>query len=126
MLLDLTGYTILITGAGRGIGRSCAMTAVSSGARVIAVSRTHSDLASLESECPDQIEAWPMDVTKNDFFRRIEDLEVLDGLVNNAGYNRPQPFLDVDESTLDGMFEQPFSPRSRPPVSWRAVDPERS
>jgi NAD(P)-dependent dehydrogenase (short-subunit alcohol dehydrogenase family) len=31
-------------------------------------------------------------------------LERIDILVNNAGLNRPQPFLEVDEPTLDLML----------------------
>ena len=33
----------------------------------------------------------------------IAALPRLDILVNNAGVNRPQPFLDVDEATLDQL-----------------------
>jgi NAD(P)-dependent dehydrogenase (short-subunit alcohol dehydrogenase family) len=104
MLLDLTGRTILITGAGRGLGRACAIAAAGAGADVIAVARTESDLLSLAAEKPGRIQAWAMDATGGVFFERIETLEALDGLVNNAGFNRPQPFLDVDEATLDSML----------------------
>src|SRR5439155_3710112 len=34
----------------------------------------------------------------------IAGLPRLDILVNNAGVNRPQPFLEVDEATLDRMI----------------------
>jgi NAD(P)-dependent dehydrogenase (short-subunit alcohol dehydrogenase family) len=104
MQLDLTGKTILITGAGRGLGRACALAVAEAGGAVIAVSRTAADLESLTAERPGQIESWVMDATDPAFFERIEALESLDGLVNNAGFNRPQAFLDVDEATLDGML----------------------
>jgi NAD(P)-dependent dehydrogenase (short-subunit alcohol dehydrogenase family) len=104
MQRDLSGRTILITGAGRGLGRACALAVADAGGRVIAVSRTQSDLSALSDERPGMIDAWAMDATTPDFFRRIESLERLDGLVNNAGFNRPQPFLEVDEETLDFML----------------------
>jgi NAD(P)-dependent dehydrogenase (short-subunit alcohol dehydrogenase family) len=104
MPLDLTGRTILITGAGRGLGRACALAAADAGARIIAVSRTESDLQSLSEARPGHIEPWAMDATSAEFFAHVEALDRLDGLVNNAGFNRPQPFLEVDEETLDGML----------------------
>lgn len=104
MLIDLAGRTILITGAGRGLGRACALAAADAGATVIAVARTESDLLALAAERPDRIQTWAMDATDSRFFARIETLAALDGLVNNAGFNRPQPFLEVDEETLDGML----------------------
>jgi NAD(P)-dependent dehydrogenase (short-subunit alcohol dehydrogenase family) len=104
MLCDLAGRVILITGAGRGLGRACALAAADAGATVIAVSRTQSDLEALDGARPGRIVPWAMDATKPGFFARVEALDRLDGLVNNAGFNRPQPFLEVDEDTLDGML----------------------
>jgi NAD(P)-dependent dehydrogenase (short-subunit alcohol dehydrogenase family) len=47
----------------------------------------------------------PFDVTHSRAARDvIAALPRLDTLVNNAGVNRPQPFLDVDEATLDRMI----------------------
>jgi NAD(P)-dependent dehydrogenase (short-subunit alcohol dehydrogenase family) len=49
--------------------------------------------------------ALPFDVTRSDAVRdAFAGLERLDILVNNAGINRPQPFLEVDEATLDRMI----------------------
>ena len=45
-----------------------------------------------------------MDVSDDAFYSRITDLSRLDGLVNNAGFNRPQPFTEVDVETLDAML----------------------
>ena len=46
----------------------------------------------------------PFDVTDSAKARdAIAALPRLDILVNNAGLNRPQPFLDVDEATLDHL-----------------------
>ena len=46
--------------------------------------------------------AVAFDVTRSDAVRdAFAGLDRLDILVNNAGLNRPQPFLEVDEATLD-------------------------
>src|SRR4029077_9493702 len=47
----------------------------------------------------------PFDVTDSEAVRAaIAGLPRLDILVNNAGMNRPQPFLEVDDATLDHMI----------------------
>ncbi len=101
----LSGLTVLVTGAGRGIGRACALTCASAGAEVIAVSRTESDLSALvEAESRGRIRAMVADVTADDFPARIRALPRIDGLVNNAGTNRLQPLLEVDAATLDHLL----------------------
>ena len=88
--LRLQDKTVLISGAGRGIGRACAAAFAQAGANVIAAARTEDDLQSLCKEYPKNIEAWVNDVTENAFYERIEGLEKLDVLINNAGTNRPR------------------------------------
>lgn len=89
----------LVTGAGRGIGRSCALTLADAGARVIAVARTSSEIEALAAE-HQNIEAWTADVLKDEFYAGIDSMDTLHVLVNNAGTNRPQPFIDVDPESL--------------------------
>jgi L-xylulose reductase len=48
--MNLQGKTVLITGAGKGIGRATVADLVRRGMRVIALSRTSSDLAEIEAE----------------------------------------------------------------------------
>ncbi len=50
--LRLKDKATLITGAGRGIGRSCTAAFAEAGAKVIAVARTEADLESLSMEYP--------------------------------------------------------------------------
>ena len=103
--LRIQGKTALITGAGRGIGRACAVAFAEAGAKVIAVARTAADLESLATEYPEAIEIWVNDVTEEIFYQRIEALTKLDVLVNNAGTNRPQPFVDVDIDSLNSVID---------------------
>ena len=103
-LTGLNGRTALVTGAGRGIGRACAIALAYAGAEVIAVARTTGDLESLARESGGQIQSWPEDVTSEFFYARVEQLPKLDILINNAGMNRPLPVQDVDPHTLDEML----------------------
>jgi NAD(P)-dependent dehydrogenase (short-subunit alcohol dehydrogenase family) len=93
-----------VTGAGRGLGRATALAFAAAGAKTIAVARTAAELDTLVTESGGRIEPWVGDVTKNDCIARIEQLDRLDVLFNNAGMNHPQPMVDVDESTLDAIM----------------------
>ena len=95
----------LVTGAGRGIGRACAEGLADTGARVIAVARSENDLAELRAHGSGNIETMQGDVTSDELIARIATIEGLSILVNNAGGNRPQPFVDVDDESLDFIID---------------------
>ena len=101
----LDGKTALVTGAGRGIGRAVALAFAAAGAELVLVSRTVSELDEVAhgiASGSGKARALPLDVTNPDAVRdAFAGLDRLDILVNNAGINRPQPFLEVDEPTLD-------------------------
>ncbi len=104
----LDGKVALVTGAGRGIGRAVALALGQAGAELLLNSRTSSELDAVATEIVAQggrARAVPFDVTDSAAARdAIAALPRLDILVNNAGVNRPQPFLAVDEATLDQMI----------------------
>lgn len=101
----LEGRVVLVSGAGRGIGRAVALAFAAAGAHTIAIARTPADLDALVAESGGRIEPWVADVTQEDCYRRIEALGHLDVLVNNAGTNRPQPMAEVEPATLDGIID---------------------
>jgi len=104
----LDGKRALVTGAGRGIGRAVALALAAAGAELVLVSRTASELDEVVDEIASgggNARSLPFDVTQSDAVRdAFAGLERIDILVNNAGLNRPQPFLEVDEPTLDLML----------------------
>jgi NAD(P)-dependent dehydrogenase (short-subunit alcohol dehydrogenase family) len=104
----LDGKIALVTGAGRGIGRAIALALAGAGAEVIVNSRTQSELEAVAAEIAasgGRARVLPFDVTDSSAVRAaMARLSRLDILVNNAGMSRPQPFLDVDEATLDRMI----------------------
>ena len=101
----LDGKMALVTGAGRGIGRATALALAAAGAELVLVSRTASELDAVAHGIASgggKARSLPLDVTNPDAVRdAFASLDRLDILVNNAGINRPQPFLEVDEPTLD-------------------------
>lgn len=105
MTAALDGQIALVTGAGRGIGRACAEGLAAAGANVIAVARSESDLAELRARPGGRIDTWVADVTDDNFIARVETIEGLSILVNNAGGNRPQSFVHVDADSLDFVID---------------------
>jgi NAD(P)-dependent dehydrogenase (short-subunit alcohol dehydrogenase family) len=104
----LDGKTALVTGAGRGIGRAIALALAAAGAELVLVSRTKSQLDGVAREIEEdggKAHVLPFDVTDTAAMRdAFASIARLDILVNNAGLNRPQPFLEVDEATLDQLL----------------------
>ncbi len=99
------GKRALVTGAGRGIGRATALALAAAGADLVLVNRTSSELdevAGIIKSGGGTARSLVLDVTRSEAVRdAFAGLGRLDILVNNAGINRPQPFLEVDEPTLD-------------------------
>ncbi|MFK7731522.1 MAG: SDR family NAD(P)-dependent oxidoreductase [Pseudomonadales bacterium] len=100
----LEGCTALITGAGKGIGRECAVRLVASGARVIAVARTQTDLTTLKEELGEQLIPMVADASSDEFLQQLAHLKDINILVNNLGTNNPQDLVDVELESLDTML----------------------
>jgi len=105
---SLDGKIALVTGAGRGIGRAVALALAAAGAELVLVSRTRNQLEEVAREIESgggKARLLPFDATDTAAMRAaFARLDGLDILVNNAGLNRPQPFLEVDEPTLDQLL----------------------
>uniref|UniRef100_A0A8C4LHJ2 L-xylulose reductase n=1 Tax=Equus asinus TaxID=9793 RepID=A0A8C4LHJ2_EQUAS len=99
------GRRALVTGAGKGIGRSTVQALHAAGVQVVAVSRTRADLDSLVRECPG-IE--PVCVDLGDWEateRALGGVGPVDLLVNNAAVALLQPFLEVTKEAIDTSFD---------------------
>ena len=107
--IDLKNRTALVTGAGKGLGRACAIALAEAGAKVIIISRTLSDLAKVEKlikKTKGSSLKFECDVTNPDQFKDIlKKIKRLDILVNNAGNNRPEHFTQVKKENMEYLVE---------------------
>ncbi len=94
---------VLICGAGKGIGRSCAEKFSKNGFRVWALSRTEKDLIDLKKEFP-LVEVISVDLLKEESIEKINDLKKNYGscsiIINNAGGPPAGPLLEANEDNF--------------------------
>jgi len=99
----------LVTGAGKGIGKACAIALAEAGANLIILSRTKSDLDKVEKQITKlkrKCQSYICDVSNYDevqnVFNRISTLDIL---VNNAGTNRPDHFTKIKKEDMDYVVD---------------------
>lgn len=96
------GKKVLVTGAGRGIGRVVCSCLARHNAEVFALSKTQEHLISLKKEYPSIkiicVDLCNMENIKKEVQELPDDITLL---VNNAGYANIQSFLDVTEEAFD-------------------------
>ncbi len=92
--MDMTGKTVLITGASRGIGAEAARVFANAGANVALLARSQDDIAALAGEIGDRAIAIPCNVARFTEVSSAVETTVqafggLDVLINNAGVVDP-------------------------------------
>jgi NAD(P)-dependent dehydrogenase (short-subunit alcohol dehydrogenase family) len=99
---------VVVTGASRGLGRGCALAFAGRGTEVALVARSAAELETVADEVRARgggARVIACDVTRDEEVHEVfANLGRCDVLVNNAGMNRPQPFLEVDPDTLDALL----------------------
>jgi NAD(P)-dependent dehydrogenase (short-subunit alcohol dehydrogenase family) len=102
--INLKNKTALVTGAGKGLGKACAIALAEAGAKVIILSRTKSDLdkvSKIIKKTKGSSQSFVCDVTQVDEFKKVlKKINRLDILVNNAGTNRPEHFTKVKQENM--------------------------
>ena len=99
----------LITGAGKGIGKACAIALAEAGAHVIIISRTEKDLIEVQKiirKLKRKCTYFVCDVTNIDEIKKIfTKISRLDILVNNAGTNRPEFFTKIKRKDMSEVVD---------------------
>ena len=107
MALNFQNKKVLVTGAGRGLGRQIAIKLAEEGADVYAVSRTTATLETLKEQYP-SITTITLDLSDWERTKEVlKQLDPMDGLVNNAAVvpSRTYSAMTIDVTTMNTFIE---------------------
>ena len=113
---SLTDKVVLVTGAGKGIGKEIALACADAGADIVAGSRTVGEVEQVAEQVRKagrRAEAWQLDVADVSSIegfvgKTLDAFGRIDVLVNNAGVNKVQPALDCTEEDFDYIVDVNF------------------
>ncbi|KAG6367172.1 hypothetical protein INS49_001356 [Diaporthe citri] len=100
----MAAKTIIVTGAGRGIGLAISQYLLQNSHKVVLVARTETELEALKKQYPAQVEYLAADLTKLENATKVTDLAVklggkVDGIVINHG--ALEPIKLIADSAVD-------------------------
>ncbi len=110
---DFTGRTVVVTGAGNGIGAACARLFGASGANVALWDRDTASATAIASEIDasrQRARALQCDVSRSAdvataLATTLQAFGRVDILINNAGIFRAADFLDISEDDWDAVLD---------------------
>ena len=106
---NLKNKVALVTGAGKGIGKACAIALAEAGAHVIIISRTEKDLIEVQKiirKLKRKCTYFVCDVTNiNEIKKIFTKISRLDILINNAGTNRPEFFTKIKRKDMSEVVD---------------------
>ena len=107
--IDLKNKTALVTGAGKGLGKACAIALAEAGAKVIIISRTKKDLDEVSKKIKKiktKCKSYVCDITNyNQIKEIINNQSKIDILINNAGINIPEHFTKVKTKDMEYLVK---------------------
>ena len=106
---NLKNKTAIVTGAGKGIGRACAIALAEAGANLVIISRTKKDLHQVSKvikKLKVKCKSYVCDITNyNQIKAIINKQNKIDILVNNAGNNIPEHFTKVKTKNMEYLVK---------------------
>ena len=106
---NLKNKVALVSGAGKGLGRACALALAEAGANLIIISRTQKDLdqvARIVKKFKSKCKTYVCDITNyNNLKNIINKQSRIDILINNAGTNIPEHFTKVKTKNMERLVK---------------------
>ncbi len=106
---NLKNKTAVVTGAGKGLGRACAIALAEAGADLIIISRTQKDLNEVSKKIKKyraKCKSYVCDITNyNEIKKIINKQPRIDVLINNAGNNIPEHFTKVKTKNMEYLVK---------------------
>ena len=102
---NLKNKTAVVTGAGKGLGRACAIALAEAGANLVIISRTKKDLDEVSKvikKFKSKCKSYVCDLTNYHKIKNIiNEQKKIDILINNAGNNIPDHFTKVKTKDME-------------------------
>ena len=99
----------LVTGAGKGLGKACALALAEAGTNLILISRTKKDLDDVSKKAKKykvKCKSYVCDITNYEELKEVVNKQnKIDVLINNAGTNIPEHFLKVKTENMEHLVK---------------------
>ena len=106
---NLKNKTSLVTGAGKGLGKACAIALAEAGSNLVIISRTKKDLdqvSKIAKKFKVKCKAYVCDLNNyNQIKQIINEQSRIDVLINNAGTNIPEYFEKVNRKNMEYLVK---------------------